>query len=108
MLYAYRGAHGMSPWVLRHHCWVEPEERKSTANWWNTITDDAVFEEWHEPKDGFYSDFSTRITFAYTRSGYVYIGVFEPQKELIEAIDPADGKMKHIKVYRKIADDYTP
>lgn len=107
-MYAYRGAHGKSVWMLCHHQWIESPLKKRTASWWNTITEDAVYEEWENPTNDFYHDFSVRVTFAKNKSGYVYIGIFKPQEELIEAIDPADGKMKHIKVYRKIADDYTP
>ena len=108
-LYAYHATEMMgkkvSVWVLRHHCWVAPVKKRSTSNWWNVITRDAVYEEWQNPKDGFYSDFSTRLTFAYSKWGYVYIGIFKPYR-LIEAIDPADGEMKYIKCYQRTGDNY--
>ncbi len=99
---------GMSPWFLAHHKWIDPETKKENANWWNTITRDTVYEEWKSLGDGFFSDFSQRITFAKTKRGYVYIGIFEPQRPLIRAVDPHDGKQKHVKEYRLVETDYDP
>lgn len=108
-LYAKDAAgEGYSPWFLTHHVWIDPSFEKFEANWWNTITTDAVYEEWREVDHGFFTDFSKRITFAKTSKGYVYIGVFEPQKELINDVDPITQKPRHIKYYRLVERDYCP
>ena len=105
-LYAERAAHGLSPWFLTHHCWIDPKERKLRSNWWNTITEKKIFEEWGRTDDCFYHDFSKRITFAKTPGGYVYIGVFQPRRELLEEIDVRSGRMRYVKRYDFVQSDY--
>ncbi|MBQ8716281.1 MAG: hypothetical protein IJY43_00360, partial [Clostridia bacterium] len=106
IMYAYRGApDGKSVWMLPHHNGVTPIAIMETAMWWNTFVDDIVFEEWREPTSDFDNDWSTRITFAKTKSnGYAFIGVYQPE-QLLEELDD-NGKMHHIKVYRRIQMDY--
>ncbi len=105
-LYAEGAAHGLSPWFLAHHCWIDSEERKLQSIWWNTITDKKVFEEWGKTDDCFYHDFSKRITFAKTPGGYAYIGVFQPSRELVEEIDADSGKMRRVKCYDLVQEEY--
>lgn len=106
IMYAYRGVpDGKSVWMLTHHNSVTPIATKATAMWWNTFVRDVIFEEWRNPTSDFYDDFSTRITFAKTTSkGYAFIGVYQPE-QLLEGVDD-NGKMHHIKVYRRIQIDY--
>ena len=106
VMYAFHGApNGESIWMLPHHDGVMKKALKDDAMWWNTFTEDYVFEEWKDPKDGFFTDWSDRITFAKTKqNGYAFIGVFRPVQTL-EGID-AKGKMRYIKVYRRIAKEY--
>jgi hypothetical protein len=105
-MYAHSGApDGKSVWMLTHHNSVTPIATKKTAMWWNTFVKDIVFEEWRDPTSDFYHDFSTRITFAKTTNkGYAFIGVYKPE-QLLEGVDN-NGKMHHIKVYRRIQMDY--
>lgn len=106
IMYAYKGdPKGRSIWMLPHHKWVMPIAKKAECMWWNTITNDKVFEEWKEPTAVFYTDFTERITFAkINKYGYVFIGVFKPV-EILEGIGP-DGLMHYVKVYRLVQKDY--
>ena len=106
IMYAYHGARDQkSVWMLPNHAGVKPIKAKATAQWWNTFADDLVFEEWKEPTNDFYYDFSERITFAKTKSnGYAFIGVYKPE-QLLKGRD-CDGVMHYIKVYRCIQREY--
>lgn len=106
IMYARHGApDGKSIWMLPHHGGVMKKALKDDAMWWNTFTEDYVFEEWKEPAEGFYTDWSERITFAKTiNSGYAFIGVYRPE-QILEGVD-SKGRMRYIKVYHRIAKEY--
>ena len=107
ILYAKGAAKGKSPWFLPRHHWIISSKEKEEKNWLNYIAEKVIYEEWKETNDVFYNDFSDRVTFAKSKKGYVYIGVFRSSKEdLFEELDPATGRVRHIKRYHLVQKDY--
>lgn len=91
--------------MLPNHEGVLKPAHKDEKSWWNTFSNDLVFEEWKKLEDDFYKDWTQRITFAKTKSnGYAFIGVYKPE-QIIDEIG-GDGRQHYIKIYRRIEKNY--
>ena len=90
-----------SVWMIVHN--NLNEAYNNTRSWFNIVEKDVIKEIWFTEDKDLLSDNSTRVTFAKTKNGYQFQGIYKPTKTEHEIIH---GKLECVRTFERISNSY--